>query len=123
MIDIFSPIALRVAATLRLTDHVKAGASTLEELAKAADADADALRRLLRFLTCRGVFAEPSPGRYALTDSAALLGSDHPSRLRDFLDLDTAGGRMDLAACGGLLHTVRTGQAGYSAVFGRSFWD
>jgi len=123
MIDIFSPIALRVAATLRLADHVAAGADTLDELAKAAKVDADALRRLLRFLTCRGVFAEPSPGRYTLTGSAALLAADHPSRLREFLDLDTAGGRMDLAVCGGLLHTVRTGEAGYEAVFGQSFWD
>jgi len=122
-IDVFTPIALRVAATLRLADHIVAGTTKLDDLAGAAGADPDTLGRLLRFLTCRGIFAEPEPGHYALTPTAGWLCADHPSRLREFLDLDSVGGLLDLAVCGGLLATVRTGQAGYAQVFGRPFWD
>ena len=123
LMDLFGPMALRVAATLRLADAIAAGATSLDDLAAKADVDADALRRLMRFLSCRGVFREPAPDSYALDGVGRLLLSDHPSRLRAFLDLDAAGGRIDIAAAAGLLTTVRTGRPGYESVFGRPFWD
>jgi SAM-dependent methyltransferase len=123
LMDLFGPVTLRVAATLRLADYVAAGATELADLAAKADVDTDALRRLMRFLTCRGVFAETAPQTYGLTGTASLLLSDHPSRLRAFLDLDAAAGRIDVAVAGGLLTTVRTGKPGYDSVFGRPFWD
>jgi len=119
--DLSAPWAVRVAPTLRLADHVASGTDEVTALARAVGADADALLRLLRFLACRGVFAEREPGRFALTPAAELLREDHPARLRRWLDQDGAGGRMDLA-WPALLQAVRGGGAGYPAVFGAPFW-
>ncbi|MGA5837636.1 methyltransferase [Streptomyces pseudogriseolus] len=119
----FTPVAVRVAATLRVADHIDAGFRTLEALAERTGTDPDALGRLMRFLACRDVFGEDRPGEYGLTATSRLLLDGHPSRMRHWLDLEGASGRIDLAACGGLLHAVRTGEPGYDAVFGVSFWE
>lgn len=122
MIDLVTPMAVRVAATLGLTDLLAAGAMPVEELARRTGTDADALGRMLRHLVCRGVFAEPEPGRFAVNEPAALLASGHPSRMREMLDLDGFGGQMDLAFTG-LLHTVRTGRPAWEKVFGAPYWS
>ncbi len=123
LMDLFSPMALRVAATLRLADLIDAGSTEVTELAAKAGADADALGRLMRFLDARRVFTEVSPGRYELGPVGKLLRSDHPSRLCSYLDLDSANARIDMAVCGGLLATVRSGEPGYREVYGRGFRD
>ena len=120
--DLVTPMAVRVAATLRLADLMAGGAETVDELAERSGANADALGRLLRHLTCHGVFAQPSPGRFTLNETADPLRSDHPSSMRNWFDLDGFGGRMDLAFTG-LLHTVRTGQPAWETVFGAPFWE
>ncbi|GAA3828081.1 methyltransferase [Sphaerisporangium flaviroseum] len=119
--DLVTPMAVRVAASLRLTDLMADDAVPVEELARRSDTDADALGRLLRHLVCRGIFTEPEPGRFAVNEPAALLASDHPSEMRAWLDLDGFGGQMDLAFTG-LLHTVRTGQPAWETVFGAPYW-
>ncbi|MGI5290036.1 methyltransferase [Nonomuraea polychroma] len=119
--DLVTPMAVRVAASLRLTDLMAGDAVPVEELARRSDTNADALGRLLRHLVCRGVFTEPEPGTFAVNEPAALLASDHPSGMRARLDLGGFGGQMDLAFIG-LLHTVRTGQPAWESVFGAPFW-
>jgi hypothetical protein len=111
MSDLLTPMAIRVAATLRLADGTAP-----------AGVDPDALDRLLRFLTEIGVFTRDDDGAYAATELGEVLRSDHPSGLRDRLDLDGALGRAELAFAQ-LLHTVRTGEPGFPAQFGMSFWD
>jgi hypothetical protein len=115
-------MALRVAATLRVADHIAAGTATAPELAKACGADADALDRLLRYLAVRGYFSREDDGRYGLTPLGEPLRDDHPDGMRAQLDLETALGRAELAFVQ-LLHSVRTGEAGYPLQFGRSFWE
>ena len=44
--DLVTPMAVRVAATLRLADHIAAGTRTAEALAQAVDADPDNLDAL-----------------------------------------------------------------------------
>ncbi|MFJ8229485.1 methyltransferase [Streptomyces sp. NPDC094448] len=121
MSNLVTPMALRVAATLRLVDHLRAGATGAEALAKATGADADALARLLRHLAAAGVLAESGPGHYAPTAVGDLLADDHPSRQRSWLDLDQAVGRADLTFLG-LREAVRTGRPQYEAHYGRPFW-
>jgi hypothetical protein len=119
--DLITPMALRVAATLRLADRIAAGTARLPDLAADANVDPDALSRLLRYLVARGLFAEPEPDRFALTDSVQPLRDDHPEHIRGWLDLTGAIGRADLTF-GALLDVVRTGKPGYPMVHGRSFW-
>jgi hypothetical protein len=114
-------MAVRVAATLRIADHVAAGRTTTAELAEAVGAHVDALDRLLRYLAARRVLSRDSDGRYALTSLGDALRDDHPAGLRAGLDIDGIG-RADLAFVQ-LLHSVRTGQAGFPRQFGRAFWD
>ncbi len=120
--DLVTPMAVRVAATLRLADLMADGLEQAGELAQRTGTDADALQRMLRHLTCHGVFAEPSPGRFTTNETADLLRSDHPSGMRSWFDLDEFGGRMDLAFTE-LMHTVRTGEPAWEAAFGTPFWE
>ena len=122
LMDLVTPMALRVAVTLRLPDLVGEDGSDLDDLAARAGADPDALGRLLRHLVSRDVFVEPRPGTFAVNGTAALLRRDHPSAVWRWLDLDGFGGRMDLAFTG-LADTVRTGQPAWQAVFGAPFWQ
>src|ERR1700754_285831 len=120
--DLVTPMALRVAATLRLADLMAGGVSRVSDLAARTSTDADAPGRVLRHLTRHGVFAEPSPGVFTLNDTADLLRSDHPAGMRAAFSLDEFGGRMDLAFTE-LMHTVRTGQPAWEAVFGAPYWE
>ena len=121
--DLVTPMALRVAATLRLADFMPddgdgAGA-LLADLAERAGADPEALARMLRHLVQHGVFTEPRPGQFAANQTAALLRTGQPGAV--WLDLEGFGGRMDLAFTG-LAHTVRTGAPAWEQVFGQPFW-
>lgn len=121
--NLASPYAIRVAATLRLADLIEAQPRRLDELAAASGANPDALGRLMRFLTCRGVFAEPEPGVFSMTESARILTSNHPMQVRGWFDLDgPAAGRMDVSFTR-LLDSVRTGETAYSKLFGRPVWE
>lgn len=93
LMDLVTPMALRVAATLRLADALPADGDGMPvgKLAVRAGADQDALARMLRYLAAHGVFAEPSPGVFAVNGTAALLRSDDPAGIRIWLDLDSCG--------------------------------
>ena len=123
LMDLVTPMALRVAATLRLADSMPddggGEGAVLADLAERAGADPDALARMLRHLVQHGVFTEPSPGQFAANQTAALLRTGQPGAV--WLDLDGFGGRMDLAFTG-LMHTVRTGEPAWEQVFGLPFW-
>ncbi|WP_369690511.1 methyltransferase [Planomonospora sphaerica] len=117
-----TPMAIRVAATLRIADRVAGRPRSAPELAEEAGADADALERVLRHLAAKGVLARDDAGRYSLTPLGEPLRDDHPGHLRAMLDIDGAVGRAELCFAR-LLHSVRTGEAAYPVQFGRPFWD
>jgi O-methyltransferase len=123
LMDLVTPMALRVAATLRLADFMPddgtGAGTTLGDLAERAGADPEALARMLRHLVQHGVFTEPRPGQFAANQAAALMRTGQPGAV--WLDLDGFGGRMDLAFTG-LAHTVRTGEPAWEQVFGLPFW-
>lgn len=120
--DLLTPMALRVAATLRLADLIGAGRASSNELAERVHANHDALTRLLRHLATVGIVNEVAPSVYELTSEGRELREDHPSGIRAWLDLNGAVGRADLAFMR-LLDTVRSGEPAYPLVFGRPFWD
>jgi hypothetical protein len=122
MADLATPMAVRVAATLRIADQIAQGRRTAAELASAVGAHADTLDRVLRHLVTAGVLTRDEAGQYALTVRGEALREDHPHGLRARLDIQGPLGRADLSYIQ-LLHTVRTGEPGYPAQFGRSFWE
>lgn len=116
MLDLTTPWCLRVAATLRIPEHIAAGHAGIADLAAAAGCDADALHAVLGHLVSQGVFTEESPGRFACNQAAEQLAGV------PFLDLAGIGGRM-AHTWGTLLDFVRTGRPAYQQVFGRPFWE
>lgn len=120
--DLATPWCLRVVATLRIADRIGVGACRIEDLAREAGADPDALRRVLRHLVSKGVFEEPTPGQFALNAAAEQLQENHPARLQIGLDLDAFGHRM-AHVWGSLLEAVRSGMPAYAQVFGLPFWE
>jgi hypothetical protein len=115
-------MAIRVAATLRLADHIAAGTQTTEALAAVLDVDRDAMGRLLGHLVTADVLARAGSGTYRLTALGEHLRDDDPEGVRAWIDLEGAIGRADLCFVH-LLHAVRTGEPAFARQFGRPFWD
>jgi len=122
MADLATPMAVRVAATLRIADHITQGERTADRLARTVGAHAETLDRVMRHLVTAGLLRDDGTGQYALTGLGELLRDDHPTAMRRRLDVEGAIGRADLAFVQ-LLHAVRTGDDAYSVEFGRSFWE
>ena len=82
LMDLVTPMALRVAATLRLADFMPddgpGDGAVLDDLAERAGADPEALARMLRHLVQHGIFTEPRPGQFAANQPAALLRTGQP---------------------------------------------
>jgi len=86
--DLVTPMAIRVAATLRLADHIAAGRQTTEALTAVVAADRDALGRLLGHLVTAGVLSRAGAGTYSLTDLGEQLRDDDPEGVRPWIDLE-----------------------------------
>ncbi|MEU5920003.1 methyltransferase [Streptomyces sp. NPDC047141] len=123
--NLVTPMAVRVAATLRLVDHLRDGATTVGELAARTGTHAPTLARLVRHLVVTGVLAgegDGDGGTLRPTRLGLLLADDHPAQQRAWLDLRGAIARADLAFAG-LLDAIRTGRPAYQDRFGRPFWE
>ncbi|MFI6026191.1 methyltransferase [Amycolatopsis magusensis] len=120
--SLHTPMAVRVAATLRLVDHIIGGTTSPAELAKVTGTNANALLRVIRHLVAIGVLAETEPDRLTPTTTGMLLADDHPAQQRAWLDLNNAVSRADLAFLQ-LLEAVRTGRPSYESVYGKPFYE
>ena len=120
--DLVTPMAIRVAATLRLADHIAAGTRTTGELAEAVRADRDVLGRVLDHLVTAGVLVSTGPATYDLTDMGRYLCDGEPEGMRSVLDIEGAIGHAELSLVH-LLHTVRTGEPAFPQQYGLPFWD
>ena len=94
---------------------------TSGQLAVAAGADAQSLRRLLRALVAYGVFEEDAPDRYGLNAAAELLRRDVPGSQRAGV-LFTAGD-MTWQLWLDFLESVRTGHSVVERTFGRNVFE
>ncbi|HET9118261.1 MAG TPA: methyltransferase [Pseudonocardiaceae bacterium] len=113
--------ALRAAVRLGLADVLGDQSATVDELAKAVGADPDALLRLLRSLTCLGVFAEEPGKHYVHTDISRLLREDAPRSLKHVLLWGTEPWTWEL-----WLHlddAVRTGKSIFYDIHGMDFFE
>jgi hypothetical protein len=108
--------ALAIAADLRIAQALGDGPRPVEEVAREAGADADALHRVLRALASDGVFEERELGTFANTSaSEALLGSGWEAFAHLF-------GGVFYEATGDLDEAVRTGKPTFEGTLGAEFW-
>jgi hypothetical protein len=75
---------------------------------------------VLRALVAVGVFAEAEDGRFELDEYAAALTNGAPGHTRDVV---INFGEEMYRSFGELLHTVRTGESAFDAVFGQPLFD
>jgi ubiquinone/menaquinone biosynthesis C-methylase UbiE len=111
--------ALYVAAKLDVADALAGGPKPVETLAAEVGADATALARFLRGLCSVDVFAEPTPGVFALNGPAQYLRSDVANTHKYIAILH---GEEAYAACAEALHTARTGRPAFDKVYGKPYF-
>ncbi|MFC4471491.1 methyltransferase [Streptomyces xiangluensis] len=112
--------ALRAAVRLGVADALGDGPMAVEDLAGAVKAEPRPLRRLLRALSCYGVFAERPDGTFAHTDMSRLLREDDPHSLRNISLWCTEPWTWD--AWPRLDEAVRTGRNVVEELYGKEFF-
>ncbi|MFF4587481.1 methyltransferase [Streptomyces sp. NPDC001388] len=112
--------ALRASARLGVADALGDGPMTVEDLAAAVKAEPKPLRRLLRALSCHGVFAERPDGTFTHTDMSRLLREDDPHSLRNIALWCTEPWTWD--AWPKLDEAVRTGHNVVEDLYGKEFF-
>lgn len=116
--ELVPPIAIRVAAGLRLGEHIQRGVNTVAALAERTSSDEHALGKLLRYLHTIELLDQPEPGHYGLTAVGEFLANEF---WNDYLDPHGVEGRKS-AGLFGLAESIRTGRAAYASVAaGREF--
>ena len=120
--DLITPMAVRVAAALRVADAITAGVTSGPQLAARLAVAADPLVRVLDHLVTAGFLRRDEDGAYALTDAGQWLRDDHPQGIRAWIDLESAVGHADMSVVE-LLHTVRAGEPAFPRHFGCGFWE
>ncbi|GAB2850973.1 methyltransferase [Streptomyces deserti] len=112
--------ALRAAARLGVADALGDGPMAVEDLAAAVKAEPQPLRRLLRALSCYGVFTEQEDRRFAHTGMSRLLREDDPNSLRDICLWCTEPWTWDAWPL--LDEAVRTGRNVVEDLYGKEFF-
>ncbi|MFD3756885.1 methyltransferase, partial [Streptomyces sp. NPDC058622] len=113
--------AVRAAARLGVADALGDEPATAAGLAAAVDAEPQPLHRLLRALTCYGIFAETEDGAFVHTEMSRLLREDDPHSLRSISLWCTepwtweAWPRLDDA--------VRSGRSVFQDLYGKGFFE
>jgi hypothetical protein len=113
--------AIRVAATLRLADHLNNGARSAGELAALTSCHPDSLYRLLRALATVGVFREEEGRTFTLTPMGDCLRTDSATPLGAWAEV--VGSPYFWQAWGHLLHSVQTGENAFQNLNGKDVWQ
>lgn len=111
---------LYVVAELGIADLLKDGGKTYGELAQATNVNPQTLFRALRGLASIGVFTRVDEERFGNNELSEPLRSDVPNSLRVAARMV---GHEFYPAWGNVMHTVRTGETAFDALFGQSDWD
>ncbi len=112
--------ALHVAAVLGVSDLLADGALDLESLARAVDAEPEALRRLLRALAAVGVYVETDDGGYANSELSEALRTAAPGSVKGWATL--IGEPYFWNAWGNLLSSTRSGATAFTTLYGKDVW-
>ncbi len=112
--------AVSVAAKLGVADELAAGPKAADVVASAVGAHAESLRRLLRALASKGIFAEDDEGRFANTPLSETLRSG-PGTMRAMAAL--MGEKPMMLAWTEVLHAVKTGEPAFEKVYGTPVFE
>ena len=112
--------AIYVACKLEIADRLAGGPCSIDDLATACDCDADSLFRVLRALSSIGIFEETQDRCFGLTSQAEYLKTDSSESLRPLALLM---GSEIYHTFGHLLHSVKTGEIAFDAVYGQPYFD
>lgn len=121
MADLATPMAIRVAATLGLVELTGPTGARAQHLAERTGASGPALECLLEHLVSVGVFEREDGGRYRATELGRQMHTDAPEGIKPLLDINSAGGRADLAFVE-LLSTITTGAPACPVRYVHDFW-
>lgn len=113
--------AITAAADLGIADALSNGPLSAEQLAKAVNADADAVSRLMRALITRGIFRQRGDGRYELTALGDTLRSDSDVSLRTWARF--MGSPQHREHWSHLPDAIRGGRAVVPALRGKTFFE
>ncbi|MEZ0391629.1 MAG: methyltransferase [Pseudobdellovibrionaceae bacterium] len=109
LLDLVSRIwvaqAVGTVARYGIADHIN-GPTSVEQLAKKVDVNADALYRVLRALTVVGVCVEHPDQRFSLTAIGNCLKTDHPQSMRHMVIFQT---ELNWPHWGQIDHCLKTG--------------
>lgn len=86
--DYVVPFATRAMATHAMADRLAGGPRPAHDLAAEAGLHPGAVERLMRALSCKGIFLESTPGVFGLSPLSELMRTDHPQSVRDLLTFD-----------------------------------
>ncbi|MEU8789515.1 methyltransferase [Streptomyces sp. NPDC048643] len=112
--------AVRAAARLGVADALDDRPMEVEDLAAAVKTQPHTLRRLLRALSCQGVFVENPDGTFGHTEMSRLLREDDPHSLRYIALWCTE--PWTWAVWPQLDEAVRSGDNVFENVYGREFF-
>ncbi len=112
---------ITAAADLGVADALTDGPLPVDELAGKVGANPDALRRLLRALISRGIFALRDDGRYELNSMAELLRSDAPVSMAAMARF--VGSRHHREHWSLLTEAIKSGGSVVPALRGKDFFD
>ncbi len=107
---------MHVVAKLGVPDQLARRPQTVEELALAVGANADALHRVVRALDSVGIFDQAADGKVSLTEEGQRLRSDVADSMH--VAAITYGEGWWWQAWGGLYDAVRTGGTAFDKVHG-----
>src|SRR5215471_11313529 len=112
--------ALQTMLKLQIPDRVAAGVRAVNELARDAGVDEDALYRVMRALASLGIFDETSSRTFALTPAGRMLQKGQPG----FYDMGLwITSPFHFRVYAEMLHSVTTGKPGADKVTGMPIFD
>lgn len=109
-----------VAAKLGISDQLKEGPKTAEQLADATGTHTDSLYRILRMLAMVGIYSEGAGQTFSLTPVGETLITDTVGSLRSAAIAEM--GEVHYQAWGNVMQSVKTGEIAFDSHFGKDIW-
>ena len=113
--------ALYPVVKLGIPDILANGSSTVASLAAKTKTSEDFLYRIMRALSSFGIFAEPEPRTFALTDVSEKLCRNTPGSMRDMVLWMT--NPFHFQVWSDMEYAVRTGQNATEHIFGKPCFE